>query len=117
MDGSRTGGSTWQSLVRGTGSIETDHLNGEMVLLGRQQGVPTPVNEVLHSAPRARAHASGGSRGGSPPRSSPRADTGGPAVDSRHSVRAGGPGAMALPPVLSGPLRRSVRSPRASPHL
>jgi 2-dehydropantoate 2-reductase len=43
----RSGGSSWQSLARGTGSIEADFLNGEIVLLGRQHGVPTPVNEVL----------------------------------------------------------------------
>ncbi|MFD3517522.1 ketopantoate reductase family protein [Streptomyces sp. NPDC058657] len=40
-------GSSWQSLARGTGSIETDHLNGEIVLLGGLHGVPTPVNDVL----------------------------------------------------------------------
>ena len=43
----REGGSSWQSLARGTGSIETDHLNGEIVLLGRLTGVPTPVNGML----------------------------------------------------------------------
>jgi 2-dehydropantoate 2-reductase len=41
------GGSSWQSLARGTGSVEADYLNGEIVLLGRQYGVPTPVNETL----------------------------------------------------------------------
>jgi 2-dehydropantoate 2-reductase len=41
------GGSSWQSLTRGTGSIEADYLNGEIVLLGRQHNVPTPVNEAL----------------------------------------------------------------------
>jgi 2-dehydropantoate 2-reductase len=41
------GGSSWQSLSRGTGSIEADYLNGEIVLLGREHGVPTPVNETL----------------------------------------------------------------------
>jgi 2-dehydropantoate 2-reductase len=41
----RTGGSSWQSLARGTGSIEADYLNGEIVLLGRLAGVPTPWNE------------------------------------------------------------------------
>jgi 2-dehydropantoate 2-reductase len=41
------GSSSWQSLVRGTGSIESDYLNGEIVLLGRQAGVPTPVNEAI----------------------------------------------------------------------
>jgi 2-dehydropantoate 2-reductase len=35
--------STWQSLKRGA-SLETDFLNGEIVLLGRLHGVPTPVN-------------------------------------------------------------------------
>ena len=43
----RGGGSSWQSLTRGTGSIEADYLNGEIVLLGRKHGVPAPVNEVL----------------------------------------------------------------------
>ena len=43
----RGGSSTWQSLARGTGTIETDYLNGEIVLLGRLHGVPTPVNELL----------------------------------------------------------------------
>ncbi|MBF8189534.1 ketopantoate reductase family protein [Nonomuraea sp. K274] len=43
----RGGGSSWQSLAKGTGSIEADYLNGEIVLLGRLHGVPTPVNEVL----------------------------------------------------------------------
>jgi 2-dehydropantoate 2-reductase len=36
--------SSWQSLERGTGRIEVDYLNGEVVLLGRLHGVPTPVN-------------------------------------------------------------------------
>jgi 2-dehydropantoate 2-reductase len=48
VNGSRRGGgSSWQSLTRGTGSIEADYLNGEIVLLGREHGVPTPVNELL----------------------------------------------------------------------
>ncbi|MBM6593631.1 ketopantoate reductase family protein [Microvirga pudoricolor] len=41
---SRAGNSSAQSLSRGTGSIETDYLNGEIVLLGRLHGVPTPAN-------------------------------------------------------------------------
>lgn len=41
------GGSSWQSLTRGTGTIEADCLNGEIVLLGRMYGVPTPLNELL----------------------------------------------------------------------
>jgi 2-dehydropantoate 2-reductase len=44
---SRPGGSTWQSLARGQGSVETDYLNGEIVLLGRLHGVPTPCNALL----------------------------------------------------------------------
>jgi 2-dehydropantoate 2-reductase len=43
----RGGGSTWQSLQRGSPTIESDFLNGEIVLLGRLHGVPTPVNELL----------------------------------------------------------------------
>jgi 2-dehydropantoate 2-reductase len=43
----RGGGSSWQSLQRGTGTIETDYLSGEMVLQGRLAGVPTPVNALL----------------------------------------------------------------------
>ena len=43
----RTGGSSWQSLKRGLPTIEADFLNGEIVLLGRQYGIPTPYNRVL----------------------------------------------------------------------
>jgi len=54
----RGGGSSWQSLARATGSIETDYLNGEIVLLGRQHGVPTPINQTLQhlATAHARAH-------------------------------------------------------------
>ena len=45
----RGGGSTWQSLARGAGALETDYLNGEIVMLGRLHGVPTPVNEALQA--------------------------------------------------------------------
>ncbi|MET9463731.1 2-dehydropantoate 2-reductase N-terminal domain-containing protein [Streptomyces sp. NPDC006544] len=44
------GGSSWQSLARGTGSIEADYLNGEITLLGRLHGVKTPVNDTLRHA-------------------------------------------------------------------
>jgi 2-dehydropantoate 2-reductase len=48
VDGSaRSGGSSWQSLSRGTGTIEADYLNGEIVLLGREHGMPVPVNAAL----------------------------------------------------------------------
>ncbi|MFB7503802.1 ketopantoate reductase family protein [Streptomyces broussonetiae] len=48
LDGApRGGGSSWQSLARGTGTIEADYLNGEIALLGRLHGVPTPLNELL----------------------------------------------------------------------
>ncbi|HEX9536717.1 MAG TPA: ketopantoate reductase C-terminal domain-containing protein [Streptosporangiaceae bacterium] len=43
----RTGGSSWQSLTCGTGSVEADYLNGEIVLFGREHGVPAPVNALL----------------------------------------------------------------------
>ena len=41
------GGSSWQSLARGAGSIEAEYLNGEIALLGGLHGVPTPRNELL----------------------------------------------------------------------
>ena len=43
----RAGSSTWQSLARGAHSVETDYLNGEIVMLGRMHGVQTPVNRLL----------------------------------------------------------------------
>ena len=48
----RPGGSSWQSVVRGTGRIETDYLTGEIVLRGRQAGVDTPVNTLLQALAR-----------------------------------------------------------------
>jgi 2-dehydropantoate 2-reductase len=47
VEDDQTGSSSWQSLVRGAGSIETDYLNGEIALLGRLHGVPTPLNAAL----------------------------------------------------------------------
>lgn len=44
---SRPGGSTFQSLARGAAALEADDLNGEIVLLGRLHGIPTPVNAML----------------------------------------------------------------------
>ncbi|ODT98521.1 MAG: 2-dehydropantoate 2-reductase [Pseudonocardia sp. SCN 72-86] len=43
----RGGGSSWQSLRRGTGSIEARYLNGEIVALGEEVGIATPVNAML----------------------------------------------------------------------
>ncbi|CAO5185171.1 thiosulfate/3-mercaptopyruvate sulfurtransferase [Frankia sp. AiPs1] len=39
----RGGSSTWQSLARG-GSVESDYLNGEIVLLARLHGLTAPIN-------------------------------------------------------------------------
>jgi 2-dehydropantoate 2-reductase len=64
IDGQRRGGgSSWQSLARGAGSIEADYLNGEIVLLGRTEGVATPVNAMLQRVANrlAAAHATPGS--------------------------------------------------------
>ena len=47
--GERNLGSTWQSLMRGAPSLETDYLNGEIVRLGRAHDVPTPRNVVLQT--------------------------------------------------------------------
>ena len=43
----RHGSSTLQSLLRATGDIEADYLNGEIVQLGRLHGIPTPVNAAV----------------------------------------------------------------------
>lgn len=43
----REGGSTWQSLSRGSGSIETDYLSGEIVLTARHLGRDAPANRLL----------------------------------------------------------------------
>jgi 2-dehydropantoate 2-reductase len=48
----RGGGSPWQSLARGTGSVESDYLNGEIVSLGLRHGVATPVNQLLQQLAR-----------------------------------------------------------------
>ncbi len=64
IDGrARGGGSTWQSLARSAGRTEVDYLNGEVVLLGRWHGVPTPVNALLQSVANrmARSKAAPGS--------------------------------------------------------
>jgi len=49
----RTAGSSWQSLARGTGDIETEYLNGEICWLGRLHGVPTPANDACVAMARA----------------------------------------------------------------
>ncbi len=52
------GGSTWQSLTRGT-ACEIDYLAGEIVLLGRLHGRPTPVNATVQAATRRLATSGG----------------------------------------------------------
>ena len=59
----RSGGSSWQSLARGTRSIEADYLNGEIVTLGRLHGVATPVNALMQRVANEQA------RIGAPPQS------------------------------------------------
>ncbi|MCX4765733.1 ketopantoate reductase family protein [Streptomyces sp. NBC_01275] len=63
LDDAPRGGSSWQSLSRGAGSIEADYLNGEIALLGRLHGVPTPLNELLQRLANtfAREHRAPGS--------------------------------------------------------
>ena len=54
-DRPRVGGTTGHNLSRGTGSVETDYLNGEVVLLGRLHGVPTPANATVQRLANAAA--------------------------------------------------------------
>ncbi len=58
----RGGSSTWQSLQRGHTIVETDYLNGEIALLGRRHGVPTPLNAVVRRL--ANGIATSGGQGG-----------------------------------------------------
>ena len=51
----RGGGSTWQSLARGTGTIETDFLNVEIVRIGERHGVATPMNRAVTALARRAA--------------------------------------------------------------
>lgn len=55
VPGSDTGpsNSTWQSLSRQTGNVETDFLNGEIVHIAHRHGVAAPVNAALARAARA----------------------------------------------------------------
>jgi len=41
------GGSTWQSLMKGAPTLETDYFNGEILMLARQHGLAAPANEFL----------------------------------------------------------------------
>lgn len=42
--------SVWQGVQRGNRSVETDYVNGEIVLLGALHGVPAPWNRALQRA-------------------------------------------------------------------
>ena len=44
--------STWQSLSRNTGNVETDFLNGEIVRLAHRHGITAPLNAALARAAR-----------------------------------------------------------------
>lgn len=56
------GGSTWQSLAKGRGSVETDYLNGEITAIANATGQVAPVNTLL--AGLARHAAATGARPG-----------------------------------------------------
>jgi 2-dehydropantoate 2-reductase len=48
IDGkARSASSSLQSVIRGHQTVETDYLNGEIELLGRLHGVPTPYNSAV----------------------------------------------------------------------
>ena len=54
--------STWQSLSRNTGSVETDFLNGEIVRLANRHGITAPLNAALARAAREAARSGLGPR-------------------------------------------------------
>jgi 2-dehydropantoate 2-reductase len=45
--------STWQSLSRNTGNVETDFFNGEIVRLAHRDGIAAPINAALARAARS----------------------------------------------------------------
>lgn len=49
------GGSTWQSLQRGTGNVETDFLNGEIARIAHAHGTEAPLNARLATLVRQAA--------------------------------------------------------------
>ncbi|WP_162236776.1 ketopantoate reductase family protein [Curtobacterium sp. Leaf261] len=59
------GGSSWQSIARGSGSIETDYLNGEIVRIARAAGATAPRNALVQRLARvaARDHVEPGTLG------------------------------------------------------
>jgi 2-dehydropantoate 2-reductase len=52
----RQGGSSWQSLARDTGNIETDYLNGEIVRIAERNGLSAPLNRALTRLALRAAH-------------------------------------------------------------
>jgi 2-dehydropantoate 2-reductase len=54
VPGANTGASnsTWQSLSRNTGNVETDYFNGEIVRIAHQHGITAPLNAALARASR-----------------------------------------------------------------
>lgn len=53
----QAGSSTWQSLERGQGTVETEFLNGEIVRLAARLGAQAPVNDALNRIALAMAAA------------------------------------------------------------
>jgi len=49
------GGSTWQSLARGTGNVESDYLNGEISAIAHRIGIDAPINSRVASLARMAA--------------------------------------------------------------
>ena len=49
----RSGGSTWQGVIRGNQSVETPFLNGEISYLGRIHGIATPANDTITALTQA----------------------------------------------------------------
>jgi 2-dehydropantoate 2-reductase len=47
------GNSTWQSLARNTGDVETDFFNGEIVRIAHRHGISAPINTALAGAARS----------------------------------------------------------------
>jgi len=48
--------STWQSLSRNTGNVETDFFNGEIVRIAHRHGIAAPINAAMARTARSAVH-------------------------------------------------------------
>ena len=131
----RGGGSSWQSLTRGTGTVEADYLNGEIVLLGppaRRRDPGQRAGPPARQPRRPRGHPPRCPDAGAVPRATgltrrrsgrrtgppapPRSASGRPEVSRRGSSGAPAPSVTGVTPrMISSSRPASAKVPTSSP--